>query len=164
MIFKVKVQPGTVLLTAACTTIYPIAVQAQIAASAPSAGAEPGSFAGSFIPTLFALFFVLALAWGSIWLLKRIQGRTVGDSAELKFIQAMAVGQKERVVVIEYNKYRYLLGVAASGVSLLEKTAVVISDDSNNPVNANRKKTADPQAEEEILTLLEAKQASRSNL
>jgi flagellar protein FliO/FliZ len=164
MIFKVKAPACAVLLMAVCATIYPVTAQAQIAASAPSAGNEPGSLAGSFIPTLFALFFVLALAWGSIWLLKRLQGRTAGDSAELKFIQAMAVGQKERVVVIEYNKHRYLLGVAATGVSLLEKTAVVLSDGSNNQANANRKKTADPQAEEEILTLLETKQASRSTL
>jgi flagellar protein FliO/FliZ len=164
MILKVKTPLGAVLLMAACATTYANAAQAQTSASAPSAGTEPGSLAGSFIPTLFALFFVLALAWGSIWLLKRIQGRTVGDSAELRFIHAMAVGQKERVVVIEYNKHRYLLGVAASGVSLLEKTAVVLSDDSNNQANTNRKKTADPQAEEEILTLLETKQASRSNL
>lgn len=162
MIFKVKAPVSAALLTAAYINIYPIAVQAQVAASAPSAGAEPGSLAGSFIPTLFALFFVLALAWGSIWLLKRIQGRAAGGSAELKFIQAMGVGQKERVVVIEYNSHRYLLGVAAAGISLLEKTAVELSDDSKD--KAYRKKTVDPQAEKEILTLLETKQASRSDL
>lgn len=120
--------------------MHPVSARAQTTSSLPTAGVDvgsAGSLASSFIPTILALVFVLALAWGCIYMLKRIQRRAMGDSSELKFIQAMAVGQKERVVVIEYNNSRYLLGVAAAGISLLEKTPLEAMHELKTVATAN---------------------------
>jgi flagellar protein FliO/FliZ len=124
------------MTTPAYTTT--VALKSQITASAPVTGTETGSMASSFITTIFALAFVLALAWCGIYLLKRIQGKTQGDRSELKFIQAMSIGQKERVVIIEYNDHRYLLGITASSVSLLEKTALETINESKFKISANK--------------------------
>ena len=84
------------------------------------------SFSGELTSTLFALAFVAALAWVSIALLKRLQqGRAGGGpgrpQGELRFVRALPVGSKERVVVVQYRGEEWLLGVTAGGISLLAR-------------------------------------------
>lgn len=89
-------------------------------------GSLPGTLAG----TAFALVLVLALAWGAIRLLKLVQDRQMAApvsgagsvaSAPMKFLRAMPVGPRERVVLIEAEGERLLLGVAAGGVTTLAR-------------------------------------------
>jgi flagellar protein FliO/FliZ len=84
------------------------------------------SFSRELTSTLLALAFVAALAWVAIALLKRLQqGRLRGASgrpqAELRFVRALPVGSKERVVVVQYRGEEWLLGVTAGGISLLAR-------------------------------------------
>lgn len=86
-------------------------------------GAALGTAASGLLGTLAALVFVLALAWGALRLLRRWQDRAVGSGGVampgLRFVRALPVGQRERVVVIEVEGERLLIGVAAGSVSLL---------------------------------------------
>lgn len=85
-----------------------------------------GSLLATLAGTAFALVLVLGLAWGAIRLLKVVQDRQMaapveGASGPLKFLRAMPVGPRERVVLIEAEGERLLLGVAAGSVTMLAR-------------------------------------------
>jgi flagellar protein FliO/FliZ len=81
------------------------------------------SFALSFASMLLALVIVLALAWVVLRFLRsRLQPRgpqgTDSDDA-LRFVRALPVGAKERVVLVEHRGARWMLGVTAGGISTI---------------------------------------------
>lgn len=79
-----------------------------------------GSFVTSAAATAVALALVLALAWGSLWLLRRVQRPARGDPG-LRFVRALPVGSRERVVVLHYEGEEWVLGVTAGSISLLAR-------------------------------------------
>jgi len=83
----------------------------QVGQHAPSA---PGLFGA-----MVALLAVLALVVGLGWLLKRMPGSGFRSSEGMKLVSSIAVGAKERVVVLEINGQQMLLGVTAGGISHL---------------------------------------------
>ncbi len=79
------------------------------------------SFALSFASMLIALALVLALAW---FVLRFARSRlqrpgAPGDDDALRFVRALQLGPKERVVVVEHRGERWLLGVSAGGISTI---------------------------------------------
>ena len=86
-----------------------------------------GAVISSILAIVLALAFVLGLAWGAIWLLKKIQDRQLGvDGAPsprdaIRFLRSLPLGQRERVTLIEMDGERLLLGVTAGGISLLAR-------------------------------------------
>ena len=87
------------------------------------------NFAASIVSMLIALGIVLALAWVSLRLIKRMQhGRTAKDDNEvLRFVRALPLGPRERVVVLHYRGEEWVLGVTAGGISLLGREAAPAS-------------------------------------
>jgi flagellar protein FliO/FliZ len=81
------------------------------------------SFLLSFASMLIALAVVLAIAWLLLRLLRsRMQPRPTGQGAAddaLRFVRALPVGSKERVVIVEHGGVRWMLGVAAGGISTI---------------------------------------------
>jgi flagellar protein FliO/FliZ len=80
------------------------------------------SFATNFAVTLLALGFVIALAWVCLRLLRdRLQPRGAPGQADdaLRFVRALPVGTKERVVIVEHQGARWMLGVTAGGISTI---------------------------------------------
>ena len=82
------------------------------------------SFALSFASMLLALACVIALAWLALRLLRdRLQPGArpgqPGNPDTLRFIRALPVGTKERVVIIEHRGERWMLGVTAGGISTI---------------------------------------------
>lgn len=81
------------------------------------------SFALSFASMVLALAAVLALAWGSLRLLRsRLQPRAkAGQDGDelLRYVRGLQLGAKERVVLVEHRGERWLLGVTAGGISTL---------------------------------------------
>ena len=74
---------------------------------------------------LIALAIVLGLAYGAIRLMRHWQdrgmGRRLGEpDRELRFVRALAVGQRERLILVEAEGELMLIGVASGGVSLLK--------------------------------------------
>lgn len=78
--------------------------------------------------TLLALAAVLVLAWGVLWLLRgRLGGgggRRQDDAEALRFVRALPLGPRERVVLVEHRGERWLLGVTAGGISVLDHRPV----------------------------------------
>jgi flagellar protein FliO/FliZ len=86
-----------------------------------------GAVISSILAIILALAFVLGLAWGAIWLLKKLQDRQMGVSGEpdprdtIRFVRSLPLGQRERVTLIEMDGERLLIGVTAGGISLLAR-------------------------------------------
>jgi flagellar protein FliO/FliZ len=81
-------------------------------------------FFQNLIHTLLALAAVSALAWVVLRVMRsRIQQRSPGairthDDA-LRFVRALAVGAKERVVIVEHRGERWMLGVSTGGITTI---------------------------------------------
>jgi len=86
------------------------------AATAPAASAVP---AGSVFQVVAGLAVVLALVGAAAWLLKRFSGLRGTGSGLIRIVGGAAVGQRERVVLVEVGATWLLLGVAPGQVRTL---------------------------------------------
>ncbi|MEW5880084.1 MAG: flagellar biosynthetic protein FliO [Pseudomonadota bacterium] len=85
-------------------------------ASAP-AYAQVAAEGPSLLPMVVALVFVLALIPLAMWLLKRLGGAQPAGSAGLRVVAQLALGPRERIVVIEAGERWLLLGVTAASIN-----------------------------------------------
>jgi len=88
-------------------------------ASAAADAPAPASFAPGLLQATFGLAVVLALIWGAAWLTRRIAPTGTSSRSPIKVIATQALGQRERVVLIELGDNWLLLGVAAGQVTAL---------------------------------------------
>ena len=77
-----------------------------------------------FLGMLIALAIVLGLAYVCLRFLRQWQDRGIarrdgGPERDLRFVRALAVGQRERVLLIEAEGELMLIGVSAGSVTLL---------------------------------------------
>ena len=94
-----------------------VALAAPIPALASDAASGPGL--GSLLQVSLGLGLVLAMVVGAAWLARRL-GVTPGQSDGLVKVRGgAAVGQRERVVVVEVEDTWLVLGVAPGRVSPL---------------------------------------------
>jgi flagellar protein FliO/FliZ len=91
------------------------AVQEKIAGTTAPLGAE------SLFQTVGGLLFILALILGGAWLFKRYGNLPMGGKGVVKVIGGASVGARERVVLIEVENTRLLLGVAPGQVRTLHR-------------------------------------------
>jgi flagellar protein FliO/FliZ len=86
------------------------------------------SIISSLLTMVLATAFVLALAYGVLYLIRRsrLTDRLSGadKAGELTFLRAMPVGQRERLVVVRYQGAQLLLGVTGGAISLLQRDAL----------------------------------------
>jgi flagellar protein FliO/FliZ len=87
---------------------------ARAAAPAPDA-----ANAGSLLQATLGLARVLALIIGVAWLARRFTPGAMRGGAPLTIVASQAVGQRERVVVVEVADQWLVLGVAPGHVSSL---------------------------------------------
>jgi flagellar protein FliO/FliZ len=87
------------------------------AAAAPAAATGPG--VEGLATTLFGLFAVLALIFGAAWLVKRIGYLPAAGKGPVRVLGGASVGTRERVVVVEVEDARLVLGVAPGRVQTL---------------------------------------------
>jgi flagellar protein FliO/FliZ len=89
------------------------------AVAAPPAGAGPAVAAGSVAQVVIGLAVVLALFGAIAWVLKRYSGLRGTGSGLIRIIGGAAVGQRERIVLVEVGGTWLLLGVAPGQVRAL---------------------------------------------
>lgn len=80
------------------------------------------SFVLSFASMLLALAVVLVVAWLVLRFMRsRMHGGPPGPGNEdsLRFVRALQLGTKERVVIVEHRGARWMLGVTAGGISTI---------------------------------------------
>ena len=82
--------------------------------------------APSVWPALLAFVAVTALIPIALWVLKRLQGGNKGGARLVTLAGGLTLGPRERVVVVEADGRRWMLGVTGQSISLLaelERTA-----------------------------------------
>lgn len=81
----------------------------------------PHSSFASLLQVLFGLGLVLAAIAGTAWLLKRISPGQVAASGSLRVVGGVAVGPKERVILVDVGDTRLVLGVTPAQISTLHQ-------------------------------------------
>ena len=72
------------------------------------------------LSSLMVIGLILVLGW----ILRRLRGAALlGGSRQLKIVASLALGQRERVVVVQVGEEQWLLGVTAQQISGLGKLA-----------------------------------------
>ena len=85
-------------------------------AQAPSPATEYG---GSILQVVLSLILVVLLLFGSLYVLKKLSAPRGAASGLLGIIAGVAVGSRERVVVVEIADTWLVLGVAPGSVTAL---------------------------------------------
>lgn len=79
--------------------------------------------------TLVALALVLALAWLTLRGLRHLHMRRNHETRDtLRLMQAVSLGPRERVVVLEHRNTTYLLGVTAGGIHVIDRWPAAAHD------------------------------------
>jgi len=80
----------------------------------------------SVLISALALVLVLCLAWLVLKALS-ISYRGTSKSQHIKLIESMPLSPKERIVLVRYRQQDYLLGVSATGMTVIEKNVAEVS-------------------------------------
>lgn len=96
-----------------------------IAGTAVAAGNPAPAAASTSIASLLQVLLGLGLVLGAIaataWLLRRLAPGQVSASGNLRVVGGVAVGPKERVVLVDVGETRLVLGVAPGRVNMLHQ-------------------------------------------
>jgi flagellar protein FliO/FliZ len=87
-------------------------------ARAADAPVDPGAGA-SLAQTTLGLAVVLALIFAVAWLLRRVGPMARTGGSPLRIVASQAVGQRERIVIVELGEQWLVLGVAPGRVNTL---------------------------------------------
>lgn len=77
----------------------------------------PAPEAPSVLPMILTLVFVLALIPAAIWLMKRLSSGPVSQQGGMKVVGSLALGPRERLVMVDDGKEVILLGVTAHSIT-----------------------------------------------
>ena len=105
----------TLILFALTTPLYVYAEAPQLVYTPPA----PIFTTENMLQIVSSLFLVLIVIGGLAWILKRFGIGTATSSGPIKVIATTGVGQRERVVVVEIENTRLVLGVAPGRVNVL---------------------------------------------
>ncbi|GAB2182528.1 flagellar biosynthetic protein FliO [Denitratisoma sp. agr-D3] len=103
-------------LCASPLLLLPLLARAQQAETPAASSPELGT---SLLQLGFGFIVVLALLFASLWLLKRLTAPKGQASHLMKVISTLAVGPRERVVLMEAGEQWLVLGVAPGRVTKL---------------------------------------------
>jgi flagellar protein FliO/FliZ len=85
---------------------------------------------GSALEMLLALALVLAAVFALAWLMRRLRAFPANRQALLRADAELAVGEKERIVLLAAGRQKWLLGVTPGGITVLH----AYGDDAPGPV------------------------------
>jgi flagellar protein FliO/FliZ len=86
---------------------------------APSFANPAPDLGSSALSMIFGLIVVLALLLGALWLMKRLGQPHRASAGLMRVIAGVAVGPRERVVILELGSSWLVLGVAPGQVNTL---------------------------------------------
>ena len=89
------------------------------ALAADAAPPGPVVGAGTLLQVAAALGLVLALVAGAAWALRRVGGGTAGGTGAVRVLGGVALGTRERAVLVQVGETQLLLGVAPGRVQTL---------------------------------------------
>ncbi len=116
----------------------PSAALAQVVAKPPVAAPAP-DFGGSLLQLSLSLAAVVAMIFGTLWLLKKLTQQRSSTTGLMRVVAGTAVGARERVVIVEVGSTWLVLGVAPGRVSALAEIPRQVTP----PVEIRRPASAD---------------------
>ena len=90
-------------------------------ARADTAAATSSAITGQIVSLVMGMGVVLAVIFAVAWLMKRFAPRNYSTAGVLRVIAGTAVGQRERVVVVEVGATWLVLGVTPGSVNALHQ-------------------------------------------
>jgi len=105
-------------------------------AAEPAAPAAAASGTGAVMQMLGALGVVLAALFAALWLLRRLSGGRLPGTAPIRNIGGIAVGSRERVVLLEIGEHWLVVGVApgsVNGIATLPRGELRPGSDAGKP-------------------------------
>jgi flagellar protein FliO/FliZ len=99
--------------------LCPLATPLARAAEVGAGGTAIPDLGSSALQMLLGLIAVLALLLGTLWLLKRISQPHGAAAGLMRVVAGVAVGTRERVVILELGSSWLVLGVAPGQVTTL---------------------------------------------
>ena len=109
-----------------CGTLLPLPLLAQVAAparpfAAPEAAASlPAGSASGIGQVTLALLIVLIAIFGVALVVRRLRGYSRGGSGGIEVLAQVALGTRERAMIVKVGQMQLLLGVAPGRVSMLQ--------------------------------------------
>lgn len=83
---------------------------------------------GALGASLAALLLVIALILALAWLLRRLPGAALRGHGDLRVVASLAVGVRERVLVVAVGDQQLLIGVTSEQINLLHRLETPIAD------------------------------------
>jgi flagellar protein FliO/FliZ len=90
-----------------------------LALALPVASAPEINVGGELIRVLLSLAGIVLLIFAAGWLSRRLQARTSPGGRRLRCVESMAVGARDRVLLIDADGKRLLVGVGQGGMRTL---------------------------------------------
>jgi flagellar protein FliO/FliZ len=88
-------------------------------ARAPATGVPDINVTGELIRVVLSLGAIVALIFVAGWLTRRLQSRQFVGRRRLRCLESMSISARERVLLIEADGKRLLVGVGAGGIRAL---------------------------------------------
>ena len=106
---------------------------------APAQLADPVS-SSQIIQVISMLLVVIGLIFAFAWFIRRFGQVGLGGKNVIRFIGGIAVGQREKIVLIEVGKEQILIGVAPGRVDKIHvlKEPITITEEQNKVSFAQR--------------------------
>ncbi|HKT30109.1 flagellar biosynthetic protein FliO [Dyella sp.] len=96
-----------------------MSIASSLLARALAASVPDINVTGELLRVMLSLGAIVALIFAAGWLTRRLQSRQVGGGRRLRCIETMAISTRERVLLIEADGKRLLVGVGAGGIRAL---------------------------------------------
>lgn len=94
--------------------------------------ANPTVSAGTYFQTGLALAFIVSLLIGAAWLARKISGGKKFGRSDMKIIGGVALGPRERIVLLEIGNQWLVIGIVPGQIRTLhtmEKGTAIPADD-----------------------------------
>ncbi|MGA0586332.1 FliO/MopB family protein [Dyella sp. KRB-257] len=105
------------------------------AAQAAATAAPEIDAAAELLRVVLSLAGIIALIFAAGWLSRRLAGRTAPGGRRIRCVETLAVGARDRVLLLEANGKRLLVGAGPGGLRTLHvyDGDIASSDDSAPP-------------------------------
>lgn len=90
-----------------------------LALAMPVAAAPDINVGGELVRVLLSLLGIVVLIFAAGWMSRRLQARTTPGGRRMRCVETMAVGARDRLMLIDADGKRLLIGVGQGGMRTL---------------------------------------------
>jgi len=90
-----------------------------LALAMPVAAAPDINVGGELVRVLLSLLGIIVLIFAAGWMSRRLQARTTPGGRRMRCVETMAVGARDRLMLVDADGKRLLIGVGQGGMRTL---------------------------------------------